>query len=110
MAAAGIYLANAKLSPDATACQIKHKFFSPYQGERDALKQAFDKKNCGAPLEMGAWQQFAKTELQKKNCLEDVSFQNELPRLLTIDPININQNKPMKNKKKKLYQQPTYGR
>ena len=41
--------------------------------------------------------------LQDTRSLEDKSFINGFPRLLTIDPININQNEPMDIKKKKIY-------
>ena len=67
MATADIYLANAScwscnaanqrrswpLSPDATACEVKQKLFSSSPDDfgepQDALKEAFDGKNCGFP-------------------------------------------------------------
>ena len=36
-------------------------------------------------------------------CLDNKSFQNEFPRLLTSVPFNIEQNEPMDTKKKKIY-------
>ena len=46
-AMANLYLANAKLSPDATACEIKQKFFS---SRHDALKEAYKWENCGPDI------------------------------------------------------------
>ena len=37
-------------------------------------------------------------------CQECKSSYNEFPRLLTIVPINIDQNEPMDTKKKEIYQ------
>ena len=54
MATADIYLANGAnqrppLSPDATACEVKQKFFSSspdaFGEPQDALKEAFDGNN-----------------------------------------------------------------
>ena len=36
-------------------------------------------------------------------CLEDKSSQYEFPGLLTVVPINIDQNEPINTKKKKIY-------
>ena len=44
---ANLYFANAKLSPDATACEIKQKFFSY---AHDAIKEAYKWKNCGPDM------------------------------------------------------------
>ena len=41
--------------------------------------------------------------LHSTRSLEDKSSQNEFPRLLTIVPINIDQNEPMDIKKKIIY-------
>ena len=46
------------------------------------------------------------TKISPRSILaQNISSQNGLPGLLTIDPINIDQNEPIDIKKKKMYQQ-----